>query len=63
MSQNFQVSERVSQRAYRRRRDGVEYKLQVIPGSDGLLELVEQQPRPSLFTEWARAMQLTGWSF
>ncbi len=49
-----------TQRAHRRRREGVEYKLRVIPGSDGLLELVEVR-EPNLFIEWARLVQLTGW--
>lgn len=50
-------------RAHQRRQDGVAYKLRVVPGSGGLLELVEQPPKPSgWFAEYARAMQLTTWS-
>ncbi len=51
---------RMRQRAHRRRKAGVKYRLRVIPGSDGLLELVEvHEPNP--FLEWARLMQLSGW--
>jgi len=50
------------ERAHRQRQDGVEYKLRVIEGSDGLLELVEIQPqRRSWFHDWARAMQFSSW--
>lgn len=63
MNQAVDVGQSAAVRAHRRRRDGVEYRLQVIPGADGLLELVEQQPKPSRFVEWARAMQFTGWGF
>ncbi|MEM9623954.1 MAG: hypothetical protein AAF993_20105 [Pseudomonadota bacterium] len=48
------------ERAHRTRKEGVEYKLRVIPGSDGLLELVEVH-EPNIFHEWARLMQFTGW--
>ena len=49
-------------RAHQRRQDGVEYKLRVVPGSGGMLELVEQPPKPSgWFAEYARAMQMTTW--
>ena len=50
-----------STRAHKLRREGVEYKLRMIPGSNGQMELVEVQPRPNEFSEWARLMQLTGW--
>ena len=65
MTQELEVPELVEQqavRAHRRRKDGVKYTLRVIKGSDGLLELVEERPRPSAFSEWARVMQYTGWS-
>ena len=49
-------------RAHQRRQEGVEYKLRVVPGSGGLLELVEQPPKANgWFAENARAMQLTTW--
>ena len=51
-------------RAHQRRKDGVEYKLRVIHGSGGLLELVEEAPKQSWFHEWARIMYLmqrSGW--
>ena len=54
----------VETRAHRRRKDGVEYKLRVIEGSSGLLELVEEPPKQSWFQEWARIMYLmqrSGW--
>jgi hypothetical protein len=63
MNQTEYIGESAAVRAHRRRKDGVEYRLQMIPGSDGLLELVEQRPKPSRFAEWARAMQFTGWGF
>jgi len=51
-------------RAERRREDGVEYKLRVIHGSGGKLELVEEPPRNQhWFHEWARIMYLTGGLF
>ena len=48
-------------RAHRIRRPGVPYKLRVIDGSGGMLELVEEDPRPRAhwFFEWARALQHT----
>lgn len=51
-------------RAERRREHGVEYKLRVIEGSGGMLELVEKPPRSKhWFHEWARLMYLTGGMF
>ena len=50
-----------AQRAHRRRQDGVQYKLRVISGSGGMLELVEEEPPRHWFHEWSRIMQLTGW--
>ncbi|MEM6999969.1 MAG: hypothetical protein AAF529_04240 [Pseudomonadota bacterium] len=50
-------------RAHRRRQDGADYKLRVIPNSGGMLELVEQRPQQHWFVEWARAMQLSGWGY
>ena len=58
----FEQSHGTSARHEKRREDGVEYKLRVIPGSDGMLELVEVEPRPSLFAEWGRLMQFTPWN-
>ena len=51
-----------SVRAHQRRQEGVQYKLRLIHGSGGLLELVEEQPPRHWFSEWARIMHLTGWS-
>ncbi len=59
---NKAVDERQLARQARRRKEGVDYKLRVIPHSGGMLELVEVEPRPNPFLEWARVMQLTGWS-
>ena len=59
------LQEQVSQsvRAHRRRQDGVQYKLRVIEGSGGLLELVEEPPKSRhWFIEWARLMQLANWT-
>jgi len=50
------------ERAHRCRKPGVKYTLRLIEGSGGQLELVEEKPRPSLFTEWARVMQFSGWT-
>jgi hypothetical protein len=58
----YELSEPVTTRAHRQRKPGVEYKLRVIPGSDGLLELVEVPPPGNWFTEWARVMSLAGWT-
>ncbi len=59
----FDSQTQESVRAHRRRQDGVQYKLRVIEGSGGLLELVEEQPpsRP-WFLEWARLMQFANWT-
>ena len=65
MTQELEIPEQMEPqavRAHRRRKDGVKYTLRVIEGSGGLLELVEERPRPSAFSEWARVMQYTGWS-
>ncbi len=48
-------------RAHARRRDGVEYKLRVIPGSGGQLELVEKEPQQSRLLQWAHLSNLTGY--
>lgn len=48
-------------RAHRLRRDGVDYKLRVIPRSGGMLELVEVEQTPNRFHEWARMMNFIGW--
>ena len=62
MSNQPALAEQHSKRAHRQRQEGVEYKLRVIEGSGGLLELVEQEPRQrSWFHDWARAMQFSGW--
>jgi dethiobiotin synthetase len=62
MSYEKALAEQRTARAHRQRREGVEYKLRVIEGSGGLLELVEKQPqRRSWFHDWARAMQFSGW--
>ena len=61
MSYQEALAEQRIARAHRQRQDGVEYKLRVIEGSGGLLELVEHQPRRSWFHDWARAMQFSGW--
>ena len=61
MTNEDEVQRNRMQRAEKRRRDGVQYKLRVIHGSGGLLELVEEEPPRSWFMEWARLMQHTGW--
>ncbi len=48
-------------RSLRRRREGVDYKLRVIPHSGGMLELVEVDPEPCRFRDYARLMQVSGW--
>ena len=61
MSYEEALAEQRVVRAHRERQDGVEYKLRVIEGSQGQLELVEKQPRRrSWFDDWARAMQFSG---
>lgn len=55
--------DQVKRRATRRRVDGVKYKLCVIPGSGGQLELVEEPPPRNWFHECARAMSITGMGF
>ena len=62
MSYENALAQQRTVRAHRPRQDGVQYKLRVIEGSGGLLELVEEQPRNrSWFHDWARAMQFSGW--
>ena len=57
------LSARQSERACRTRQPDVEYKLRVIPDSNGLLELVEVPPKKQhWFLEWARAMSMAGWT-
>lgn len=50
-------------RSHKRRQPGVEYTLQLIDGSGGMLELVEKPPveTRSYFQEWARALQHSHW--
>ncbi len=48
-------------RAHARRKEGVEYKLRVIPGSGGQLELVEVEARRSRMLQWAHLMNMTGY--
>ena len=50
----------VAERASKRPEQGVSYRLRVIKGSGGLLELVEERPRLTWFQEWARAMHMSG---
>ena len=50
-----------SDRACRRRKQGKEYKLRVIHGSGGMLELVEVEPRRHWLHEWARIGEISGW--
>ena len=60
MSYEEALAEQRIVRAHRERQEGVEYKLRVIEGSNGMLELVEKQPRHrSWFHDWARAMQFS----
>jgi hypothetical protein len=61
MNEQQEIAERRKVRAHRRRKQGVEYKLRVIHGSGGMLELVEEEKPRHWFAEWARIMQLTGW--
>ena len=62
MKNDVRISSSHAARAERRRLPGVKYRLRVIPGSEGLLELVEEPPRRTWFQEWARAMQHTSWA-
>ena len=48
-------------RAHRLRKEGVDYKLRVIPRSGGMLELVEVQDPPNRYYEWAKMMHYIGW--
>ena len=48
-------------RALKRRKEGAEYRLRVIPHADGLLELVEVPPKQNGFLQWAAQMQFMGW--
>jgi len=61
MSYEEALAEQRIVRAHRQRQEGVEYKLRVIEGSGGLLELVEKQPQRSWFHDWARAMPFGSW--
>ncbi|MEM7077502.1 MAG: hypothetical protein AAF513_02635 [Pseudomonadota bacterium] len=54
---------RREQRAHLRPQAGVDYRVRVIPGSGGQLELVEQEPKRSTFLEWSRMMHYSGWGF
>ena len=56
MEQPLTTYERIEQRAQKRRKPGVEYRLRVIKGSDGMLELVEVRPPRHWLDEWARIM-------
>jgi len=63
MDPQHETSAQLDDRAQRCRQPGVQYKLRVIEGSGGLLELVEQEsPGRHWFMEWARAMQHSGWT-
>lgn len=48
---------------HEQRRAGVPYKLSVIDGSGGMLQLVEEDRRPKAhwFFEWTRAMQFSNY--
>ncbi len=60
MSMRAQVMEDLNAQECRRSR--VKYKLRVIEGSGGMLELIEEeQPKVHWFLEWARATQDIGW--
>ena len=48
-------------RALKRRKEGAEYKLRVIPNSNGMLELVEVPPKQNAFLQWAAQTQFIGW--
>ena len=48
-------------RAHARRQPGVEYKLRVIPGTGGQLELVDVEARQSRMLQWAHLMNMTGY--
>ena len=61
MQEELSYEDRIAARARRTRQDGVKYKLRVIEGSGGLLELVEEKPPRHWFHEWARAMSVAGW--
>ena len=62
MSNQIAVNQRMV-RAQQARQPGVQYKLRVIEGTGGLLELVEQRPKAKgWFAEYARVMQLSGWT-
>ena len=60
MSDQIAMNQRMV-RAQQVRQPGVQYKLRVIAGTGGLLELVEQPPQAKgWFAEYARVMQFSG---
>ncbi len=60
---NISLSEQQRTRAHRSREPGVEYKLRVIEGTNGMLELVEVQPKKQhWFLQWAHLMALANWT-
>ncbi len=61
MNQDQETSQYIALRTQKRREEGVQYKLRVVEGTGGMLELVEEQPPRHWFEEWTRVMHLTGW--
>ncbi len=61
MTYEDEVQKNRIERAGKRPQEGVKYKLRVIHGSGGMLELVEEEPPRSWYMEWARLMQHAGW--
>ena len=62
MSNQTAVNQRMV-RSQQTRQPGVQYKLRVIEGTGGLLELVEQPPKAKgWFAEYARVMQFSSWT-
>ncbi len=62
MSSQIAMNQRMV-RAQQVRQPGVQYKLRVIGGTGGLLELVAQPPQAKgWFAEYARAMQFSSWT-
>ncbi len=62
MEHDQNLSDRTALRTHTRRKDGVQYKLRVVDGTGGMLELVEVPPPRTWFEEWTRVMHITGWS-
>ncbi len=62
MSNQHALKDEQLERAHRQREPKNNYELRVIDGAEGMLELVEVQPRRhQWFHDWVRAMQFVNW--